>query len=1042
MAKVLELALKIVKADGDVKKIAEGVRDLNSEVKHGSGLIEKYKQIIDELNKKLRDTERTTKEVAKAKDGLGAAVSDGATKLDVFKVALGGVITTLSLAVSGSFQLANNVALLAEQQSNTAARLGLTVKEVGLFSAAAEDAHVNVSALTTLMRTFSDAINENSSEGQRGKEILKEIGISARDGAGNLRPIAQIFLEIGDAVSKANSVAEKQNILKSLFGRAGIELLPLFNSGLREAIEEQKQLGTGMSDIAANRAKKFDDAIDALSRRMKNLKVDTGLTILEILRFGGILQNMIAGGGPTAGAEKIAVFGKDTSNFGEFAPGASMKISDRKKFVARSAALNSFMSTLGDKDELARAKKELDRVVASLGEAPDAKDLARATKARDEFDTIKKRIEAAKELEHAATQVTHLWDQMTVAEVDGLAKINVQRDVALEKLGKTKELIAEINEVFDRMLVAERKKILADALEIPKETLLSLHTGLELTKKITEAAGLLQQRNMKKFLESTGQLSKPSDIAFGAEAFKKESDHLKSTLERAIRADEKFLTESRKVVEAFREIDEARLATSLSEARADANRTERLIALTTETGGEVGAASKISGIKSSVARKAFAAEKELAQVRLDSALIIADTEEEMTAARLRHEAEMIKANARLREDLLDAEFSKVEQIMELRRKEVEEFRSSAGQVFDAATREGSTGIKSFLTGYIRTIQRTLFINSSEELFKSMRDKFKFALPGQTDGAGNLSLLGRVLRGTPFGVDPAKIAQEMNTNATRDNTFATRELSRTIKGNGLGGGISVGGIGDELGIFGSDVGGIFGGSGIVPGLGKTTGKSSGVSSFFNNLSTGLASVFTGAGLFGGFKGGDRSIQLGEGRATTASAQGQTSTTARVGNIVASGAAVVTGAIGAAQGFQSGGAKGITQGVGSVLGTASLIPGPQQPFVAGAAALAGLISFMLGDRRKEFDEKVTSALSKNRVDPRVGQDRLTDLTGNEVDYDFRGRARVVVVQNVSVNVDTMDARSFEERSDLVGNAITREIGRGNGPLRASIQQAALS
>ena len=124
---------------------------------------------------------------------------------------------------------------------------------------------------------------------------------------------------------------------------------------------------------------------------------------------------------------------------------------------------------------------------------------------------------------------------------------------------------------------------------------------------------------------------------------------------------------------------------------------------------------------------------------------------------------------------------------------------------------------------------------------------------------------------------------------------------------------------------------------------------------------------------------------------------------------------------------------------------MIPGPQQPFLQAAAVLTPIVMGLLGTsesaRERQHDETL-AALEKNRKDPRIGEDRLTDLTGSEIDFDASGRARTVVVQSVNVKVDAMDSKSFLDRAPDISRAVSQELNSGNNDLRTAVQEASFS
>ena len=105
----------------------------------------------------------------------------------------------------------------------------------------------------------ADAI-ENGTKGVG--ETLKKLGISAVDASGRMRPLDQLMLDIADKFSKLPNDGNKAAMAMDLFGRSGINLIPMLNEG-RAALEKyQATISTDMA-VAAD---KFNDTLNQLAR--------------------------------------------------------------------------------------------------------------------------------------------------------------------------------------------------------------------------------------------------------------------------------------------------------------------------------------------------------------------------------------------------------------------------------------------------------------------------------------------------------------------------------------------------------------------------------------------------------------------------------------------------------------------------------------------------------------------------------------------------------------------------------------------------------
>ena len=285
-------------------------------------------------------------------------------------------------------------------------------------------------------------------------------------------------------------------------------------------------------------------------------------------------------------------------------------------------------------------------------------------------------------------------------------------------------------------------------------------------------------------------------------------------------------------------------------------------------------------------------------------------------------------------------------------------------------------------------------------------------------------LGGLLKGTILDPSNANTPVDKNTIATDRNTAAIEAATgRTV------GGVSIPGAGV----------GLPSGFNSMAALGPVSGFTSGfksLSTTIGQVGTGLSSVIVPGGLFAGLNGG--SIQQGNGRATTQAGLGIDSTAGRVANVTGSVAAIGIGAVEAYRGFKQGGATGILQGSAAALGTAALIPGPQQPFIAAAAATAALIGMLLPDPKKARDAAINRELQNAYYAETAPMTYDIDRLGRSYDTNKRGDMRSVPV---TININALDSKSITDNRESIADAVRMAVWEGHGINRA-MQEAVLA
>ncbi|WP_321471385.1 hypothetical protein [uncultured Paludibaculum sp.] len=175
-------------------------------------------------------------------------------------------------AASAAYGFARDAGAAAEAAGNMSIRTGLTVKEVGLYSQAAENAGVSSAGFTSAMRTLSHGLSEGSREGLKAKAALKELHVEAENSFGGLRSTSALWTDIGDAFSRIQDPAKQARLAVDLLGRGGLELLPVLRNDLRGTLKDLKDLGVGFDEDGARAAQRFDDSIDRLSTKFGVLK--------------------------------------------------------------------------------------------------------------------------------------------------------------------------------------------------------------------------------------------------------------------------------------------------------------------------------------------------------------------------------------------------------------------------------------------------------------------------------------------------------------------------------------------------------------------------------------------------------------------------------------------------------------------------------------------------------------------------------------------------------------------------------------------------
>jgi methyl-accepting chemotaxis protein len=182
----------------------------------------------------------------KIKSGAGAM--SGALGALVPAVAIGGLATL----AKGSIDAADNLNDLSQ-------RTGVSVESLSKFGAAADDSGSSVDEVAKAMGKLGKGIVDPAS---KANEALKSIGISSTDASGKIRSMDQIMLDVADRFAKMPDGAQKTALAMELFGKSGMNLIPMLNQG-RDALSKYNAT---ITTEGAQAADKFNDSLNEIAR--------------------------------------------------------------------------------------------------------------------------------------------------------------------------------------------------------------------------------------------------------------------------------------------------------------------------------------------------------------------------------------------------------------------------------------------------------------------------------------------------------------------------------------------------------------------------------------------------------------------------------------------------------------------------------------------------------------------------------------------------------------------------------------------------------
>jgi len=188
--------------------------------------------------------------------GIGSALLGGLKKF-------AGPIAVLAAGFSIKKVISDSTAAFEGlvAQTNALQRIaGGTKEQVSGLVGAMQLSGVSSEKTSGALTIFSKNLGNAAGDADKTKALTDKLGVSFKDAAGNVKPMADILPGLSDKFKAMPDGAEKTALATQLFGRSGAQLLPFLNkgsAGIADLTNQAKKMGLVVDDVAG---KIFADA--------------------------------------------------------------------------------------------------------------------------------------------------------------------------------------------------------------------------------------------------------------------------------------------------------------------------------------------------------------------------------------------------------------------------------------------------------------------------------------------------------------------------------------------------------------------------------------------------------------------------------------------------------------------------------------------------------------------------------------------------------------------------------------------------------------
>ncbi len=200
-------------------------------------------------------------------------------------VTLGGVLAGAAI-VRGAQRFVTDMIQVGDELHKAGLQVGLATEQLQAWRFAAERSGVSGQELTQSLMRLQRGAFEAADGVKTYTESFAALGITVKDGEGNLKDANTLMMEMARGFGGLESQTEKVALAQRLMGRSGAKLLPMFEDGAegaQELLERFRELGGGFSEEFVERGAAAQDALTDFNTAMEGVKSTITVAILPAL---------------------------------------------------------------------------------------------------------------------------------------------------------------------------------------------------------------------------------------------------------------------------------------------------------------------------------------------------------------------------------------------------------------------------------------------------------------------------------------------------------------------------------------------------------------------------------------------------------------------------------------------------------------------------------------------------------------------------------------------------------------------------------------
>ena len=416
------------------------------------------------------DIEARFAQVLDGLDAIGKKADQQARSIEKSFKAAGVVLASVFSAAVISEQLSafrSTLDSLADLD-DAAAQAGTTVEKFSEAWLFLRPTGVSVEQLSGIVDTLFKQLSKGGKEGEKVAKALSEIGVNARDAAGNLRDPVVLLEEMAKGLAQFENDPNKVGLIYEILGKRAKEAIPILEdlgkkqgetasittdlaSKSEELANKFREIAQEGENLRINFLEKYIDDIVSLVRKFTDLSKGNGLVDAAV----GALFPKFAAENLRQG---IAFYEKEIARLNKLISDPPLVLQGRDGKIAPER-LQDFNDRLREaNEELARLVRQRDQLSGSqAARLPEMDDWRFGSPRRVAARTVDddKPKKAAKERETEAEKLQKWLDQ----QVNAAEKYNLLEQTAIKILEAKQEKNHGITDAIEEQLLASARMV-------------------------------------------------------------------------------------------------------------------------------------------------------------------------------------------------------------------------------------------------------------------------------------------------------------------------------------------------------------------------------------------------------------------------------------------------------------------------------------------------------------------------------------------------------------------------------------------------------